>query len=309
MKRKVLHALTLTAALSGMFLVGCEGDVGESVGEDGAALVEGAPERARGHHERGHGPLKMLVHAIDDLDLSEAQKAQVEEIFEAMKPSEAERAAFKASHDTGRKALASAVRAGSLDEAALGAAREGEPKPDKRAKMVASLDQLHSVLTPEQRAELVTSLKTKLAARGDKAEGHACKGGDDKGRMGKGHKGKGHKGKGGFGHMGKLVHQLDLTDAQKAQLTAARERMKSERPGAEGMKEHFEAKRAKMTAMLDAFAADDFRASSLDLEGPERFGAKGGKDIAMMKTLLPILDDAQRSKLADLIEQGPRGRK
>jgi Spy/CpxP family protein refolding chaperone len=113
----------------------------------GAALAQSRP--GPGHERFARG----IRAAMAILDLTDAQKTKVKEIFESQRT---EGMAFHAQVEADRAALKAAAMAANPDPAAVGAAflkvrADGQAAA---AKMKAVRTQIEAVLTPEQKAKL-----------------------------------------------------------------------------------------------------------------------------------------------------------
>jgi Spy/CpxP family protein refolding chaperone len=288
-------ALGLVLAFGGL---GCQSETGgedePSVAEQ--ALGEGAPapdsaeaEEAGGprarHHERmgHHGPDKLLRAALKELDLSAEQRATIEGSLETL------RQGFeRGDHAERKKALAEAVRAGSVDPAALSRGGDHEAKmKESRGKVVAALDQLHATLMPEQRTQLVEALQSRMKAHGDPKKRRAFE--NDEGKASPAY----------FALRG-----IDMSPDQRAKIDAALAAKGLDQPP-DGM-EGFAAVKERKAAMLEAFAKDSFEASAvLPASGPD-FAAGKRHFIEVLAVVVPLLDESQRAELAERIEHGPK---
>lgn len=291
-------ALMVVAAVGA---AGCDGPGApedESADEAEAALngseadVDAAhpdADRAHGdrmgrHHKGMKGGPAMLLHAaLKKLDLTDAQRTSVE-------------AALNELHDgreepEGMADLAAQVRTGSVDAKAFAAQiAEGEARmAERRTRLVTALKTLHETLTPEQRKELVEKVGEKLDARAAKMEEHAG------GKPERKH----HKGGAGF-----FLHGLDVTDAQQTSIDAALAKAGLDKPAKNG--DFKQQMMEKTKASLAAFAKDTFDAKAVVPEMGREHGPHLGRMVEALSVVVPLLDDAQRAKLAERIEQGPR---
>jgi hypothetical protein len=294
--RKLITSLALSLVFLGAAACNQEGTL-DTEGEAqaplaGADKAEQARKGGKDGMRRGHpghgmrGPESLLVTALRELELSDAQSAVIEDALDALpRPERGERPDAAA-----MKALADGVRAGSVDvEAVL--ADAGDPMATQRNALAAALTTLHEALTPAQRRELVDTVIAEMDAHTPPAEMR----GPPPGKRAKG--GRGGEMKGPFG-------DLDLSDAQRAALDAA---LEADKPEPEDMKEHFESMKDRMQEKLETFAASSFDASAFvappaDAPTPrahiERFARA-------MAAVAPLLDADQREELADRLEQGP----
>ena len=295
---RTLTALGLALALAG---IGCQSETTseddpsvaeQALEEGGAAAPDAAPDanepEARHHKRKGHhGPDKLLRAALKELDLSAEQRATIEESLESLQ--EGFRKGFdRGDHAERSKALADAVRAGSVDATALSGSDDFEAKmKEGREKLVAALDQLHATLTPEQRTQLVETLQSRMKDHGDPEKKRAWK--DKMGQKGPSH----------F-----MLHGLDVSEEQRAKIDAALAAKGLDQPP-EGMREGFAAMKEHKAAMLAAFASDNFDAGALlPAKGPD-FAAGKRRFIDSLAVSVPLLDESQRAELAERIERGP----
>lgn len=159
--------------------------------------------------------------------------------------------------------LADALEKGSLDKTAADAqvAKIAAASAAARPDIQAAIAKVHAILDPAQREAVAAAMKD-------------------------------HKGKhfGGKGHMLAMVKDLDLTSEQKDALKAVWH-AQHEKSG-----DH-QTKKIAFLAALDSFAKPDFDATSLPEhhKTPASFAERG---VAMVQAAIPILDQAQRVKLA-----------
>jgi Spy/CpxP family protein refolding chaperone len=314
--------LALILCSSGlMFSAACVGPAapdGAGEPEEGTEAVDApvAGDQAAPQHEgkrgmRMHkGKHMSLIHAaLNELELSDAQRSEIEKLQDGLKPGEADRATHEAFH----KALAEQVKAGSINAAEL--SDEIDAIKSKMTSMKAAhttaLNSLHGILSAEQRSQLVDNIQQrqqKWAGKGhdgERAEGR--KGDRAEGRKGdragkRGHRG-GPKGEMGRDGMRGMLRGLDLTEDQRAKLDAARDTMKSERPDRDAMKERFAAMKEKMGAFLTAFKSDTFDAAASMPEAPmaDMMTKKMDQKVKMLETVVPILTAEQRAELSERI--------
>ena len=305
---KVLGILPLVGALAG--LSGCNEpqSTDDEATDVGASELAGTPAKdakgPRGERRmHGGGPAMLLVSALHELDLTDAQKATIQSELDALKPNEA----AKPDHEAARKALADAVRSGKIDESAL-AAQAPKPPVD-HARFAKAIGVLHDTLSAAQRKELVE----KVSARMDKFGGpegrpqRGAKGDDARGPKGE----RGERGPGMHGPLGHMLKGLDLTDAQKDAIKAAMEKSAPTEEDREEMKANHEAMRAAMKERLQSFASDTFDANAFAKppEGAPKMGPDKmfGGMVKMIAIVTPILDETQRAELAKRIEEAPMG--
>lgn len=248
----------------------------------------GAATEAPGRpHMRGRGgPMAIFHEALSELDLSTDQKAKIQTAFEDAKPERGE------NREQGKAVfteIADGVRAGKVDEAAIQKKLEAlaAEHADGPAKMATAFQTLHDTLTADQRAKLVATIKAKMEAH-ERGEGgrHEAHGPPPEGAG------------------PPFLHGIELRDDQRTKIDQALADAGLSKP--EG-RPRFEDMRDKMKASLDAFASDKFDAKATFTSmgpGPADHVGKLAKALAVV---VPLLDDAQRAKLADNLAEGPMG--
>ncbi|MEO7328252.1 MAG: Spy/CpxP family protein refolding chaperone [Minicystis sp.] len=308
----VLSALSVVVALSG--LAGCgQGSAGgatspEAVQGSAQAVAERGA-RGFGRHGRPGGPDFLLVTALHELDLSPAQKTTIEGALEKTKPAPREQAPDKSVVFT---ALAEGVRAGKIDAASVQAKAGADDKgrDAHQAAAAEAVKTLHDTLTKDQRKALVAAVEKRMAEHGPGGE-HGSKG--DRGPRGD-HGSKGDRGPGGErgGPLGHMLRDLDLSEAQRTDIHKALEAQRPAAPDADAMKKQRETMRATMKARLESFVEDSFDAAAFAKPpaGPEGQGPMGRAQhvehmVKELSVVLPLLQPAQREKLAALLEKGP----
>lgn len=256
----------------------------------------------RDHHGK-HGKHNPTEKLCAELECSDAQAAQIDELFAKRHEGRDQDAheARKAARAEMHKAIADAFRADEFDVAMLArVAPEPEHDGDREAKMIGFATELLAILTPAQRATLADKIEA-----GHPMLFHHGKRGKHGGKWGK--HGEKHEGD----HEDRLAHKVDrfcepisCTVEQKTQLTASFEAA-------------HEAKReARAEADKPNFKplADAVRAGTLD-EGKLRAAlAESGVDRherkadrlqdmgAMLAEVHDILTPEQRAIVADKIE-------
>lgn len=268
------------------------------------------------HARKGQhgGPGFLLRAALKDLELRPEQKTTIDALVNEL---ESVRPFASPAHAELDKALAAQVRAGKIDRAALEphtAALE-KSATDARLKVQGALGELHRTLDAEQRKQLVAAVE-RGASGGKKRFGPMDDGAECEGQP-ECKDGAGGHGKRGFGgrhgpkmggHHGPgfgVLDDLDLSDAQRDQLRAAREKGEPDRVA---MKEKMRQKGKPMQQLLAAFAAEDFDAKKLSSEDAKLPRTMTELRVKKLEALLAVLEPAQRDKLAARIESGPSGR-
>lgn len=294
---------TLSAVGAILLLAGCGSGPTDTVPDQNVdqkeSEITSVPDKPirepKAHDERqrhGHGgPAHLLKAALDELTLGTDQKQKVEGLLETVKQAGPGPSAESRALET---TIAKSVRAGSFDDTAIAkhyAALEAEAQKNGE-KIANALNQLHQLLTAEQRSELVEKLQAKMK---DGPRGKFD--GPGKQRHGRGF------GK-GFGHEKHVLADLDLTDEQRRKLDAARDANKPEFPDKGEFK-------TRAQTMLTAFAGADFDAKRLMDAGDM---AKHARTFAEMRverarTLTEILTPEQRAKYAASLESRSHGEK
>lgn len=285
--------LSFALATSAAALSACgthaSADAAAPAAEDGADALQVA--------EAHDAPLPPLFH-VEGLTLRPEQKTRIDQIRTDLRASmQPMKDARKAYTDT----LAAGVEAGLVDREKLdaAAARIAAAADASRAPMQKALVDLHATLDPEQRRQLVQTMKD----RGPHGPGVAHDGDPAKAE--------GARGKhGSHGHpraqMKKLAEDLKLTDEQK---DAFKEQMKAEMRAAkhDGGEKH-RGGREHMKAMAESFASDTFDPKTMDHAKPGDM-TKGFTERAtrFAETATKILNAEQRALLAKRIrERGGR---
>jgi Spy/CpxP family protein refolding chaperone len=266
--------VSLTALSGALALAACSS---QSPNANAPASAVADPQGATAAGEtREHNPL--LAGAWKLPDLTADQEVKLKSIEDDLHAASAPR---RAAQKELAEIFATGLEKGALDEAAANAKIDqiAQLADAEKAKTGDSLDALHAMLTPAQRAEVVELTK---AAWKEHKEGF-----------------KHHEG-GGFGmHMKQLAEDLKLTDDQKQAFKDEFEKM----PHPD--KSQFEGMKAKMKAVGDAFASDTFDAKAL---GVGDKGATMAKNFAtrmerMVEASIKILDANQRTLLAAKIRE------
>jgi Spy/CpxP family protein refolding chaperone len=276
--RSISGALVFASMIA---LTGC-GASTSLVDEDVESADDEISSGAKGAHFRGHHPppgAMLLMTALQELELSDAQKTEIEGMLDAGRPKD------RKDHEARARELAAAIRTGTVDVASL----KGSGPAPMHEKMAANLDRLHALLSAEQRQSLVTALNEK---KREHEANHDAEHGP------KGARGRGPKGD----PMKFMLRDLDVTDAQQKAIQSA-----LTQAGLGPQEAGFESKRSEMRAKfekaLNDFAGNDFSAKA-SLPAPDE--AHGpAKMLEALAVVVPLLTAEQREKLADRIEAGP----
>lgn len=267
---KKVRVLVLAAAVSAFAVasVGCSGAGAEQAPQTSANALSKAPVGAN-----THGFVKVVGDALGEVALRPEQRTELEKLAQE---AEARHGSMAAGRKDLMLAFADQVEKGSIDRAAL------QPKIDRIAADVeksrpgdqAAFARVHDVLDAEQRNAFVDALQARF-------KGH--------------HGGKHHE---GFGHMKQLADELQLTDAQKAQIKDAFGDVHHPRDG-----KGFEAARAKMQEgrkALETFRTDKFDVNALPKPELDKRVTEGTmRMVGIAEKVLPILTPEQRKIAAD----------
>jgi Spy/CpxP family protein refolding chaperone len=250
--------------------LGCSGSATTS---EPPATAETATTRAP-VAQSSHGAVKLAGDALGDVPLTASQRVAIEQLAT---DAEGRHAAARAAHQDLAAALASQVQAGQIDRTAL------QPKIDAVVAAMraaqpadrAALEQLHAILTPDQRAAFVDALESRIHQRmGEMKATHPLK---------------------------QWAEDLQLSDDQKAQIHAALgQRLQALRQAhaVAGTDEHpWGEAREHGKKVLDAFKQDRF---VMDEVAPAQdISQKAAKMtdhlLGMVETVLPLLTPDQRA--------------
>ena len=288
-----------------------------------------APEPPKPHMNHQHMMAALFIDSLDSLDLSADQKAQIEPIKASM-----------LAHAEVTKEPRTKLEADVADGVAAGKLDHTKTDADIKAMSTAvaatvpgmqdDMNNLHKVLTPEQRKKLVDSIGEKVKHMhehmdehehehehmGDKPPPAGPGAGMDKGGMGPGphehehehgggHMGEGpmHGGPGGDGMLDKMSDELGLTPEQKEKLHAKLEpQMKADHVA---MKEKMVAAEQHMMAVGRAFEADKFDAKKVGVgtDAPDTVKAMTTAKVKFVETVLSVLTPEQRPKFVAQLKE------
>ncbi len=243
--------------------------------------------------EKAHEPL--LAGAFQLADLSTAQSTKLQELETKLVTAGAPR---RVAQRELAELFAVGLEKGALDETAANAKIEqiGTLAVAEKDASADTLNALHALLTPAQRASALELTKAAWKGKGEKGEKSENGEKGEKGEKGFKHDGKG----GGFGmHLKQLAEELQLTDAQKDAFKAEMESMPHpDKKEWGGMKE-------KMKAIGEAFVSDTFDAKALGVgDGAVKMAQKMGPRMEkMIVASIKILTPDQRTKLAAKIRE------
>ncbi len=328
--------------------LGCEKDKSAEPSATSATAQPIAASAAAAAHSRGmmrpgmgfdrralgwwNDPASMLMHsALQDPTLTDEQRDKIDAL---RKTSPDAMGAMPAPMGEFRKMLSDAVKAGKIDEKAFepqlaAMQKAGEEARAARAKR---LDDLHAILTPEQRKTAADMIRKRLEAglppmappAGSSSAPMGSAGphqhpmpppggsaGPRPGPMGAAgpqHRGpmegamKEHHFAGPLGWM-MMSRGLNLTDDQQKKVDALERKAEKAMPAKENLAAMREQFKTNMLALLDAFEKDTFDTSTLAIfKAPEKPAGEWMKaHLEMLSSFVAILTQEQRDQLAERI--------
>jgi Spy/CpxP family protein refolding chaperone len=164
MKKSFLVVSVLTAALAGGLLF--------HTAQVNAAPPGDSPRMERGEHpEKGE---RFLARMSKALDLSAEQQEKIQAIMAEYRDKVAP---LRQSLDANRDQLRQAARADTFDEVAVRtlAASQAAAKTELMVERARMQNQIHAVLTPEQRKLAAEKMEHRMGHRGDRHHGKGCK--------------------------------------------------------------------------------------------------------------------------------------
>jgi Spy/CpxP family protein refolding chaperone len=237
-------------------------------------------EHHRHHH---HGGFAMFIAmSLDSLGTSPEQDATLAKIQADM------RAKMRPAHDAEKSlmlTLADGVAAGSIDPSKVDAAvaQVSSAAAGVHDAVADSLNQLHAVLTPEQRAALADKVEAHLAVWRDANTDSDMKKEAREGRL------------------AELQKSLALTPDQVEKVRASL----ADSMGRAGQYDRKQGE-ASLEAFRTAFEADQFDAKSLTLSGPAnaQIATWGATRMSRFyEAVGPVLSADQRARLADILRR------
>jgi Spy/CpxP family protein refolding chaperone len=250
-----------------------EGDEDESMAD--------VKEHHRHHH---HGGFAMFIAmSLDSLGTTPDQDAQIVKIRDDM------HAKLLPAHDAEKNVLsvlADGVAAGRIDKAKVDAAIEklAAASAGVHDAIADSLNQLHAVLTPEQRVALIDKVDAHF-----KVWHHANQ--EEESTTKEGHP----------GHLAKLAKEIGLSPDQEEKIRASFKTSMGDKNAKHYDKAEAE---AHLKAFGSAFEADTFDAKTVTTGGPANahLAAWGAHRMAhFYEAVTPVLTPDQRTKLADIV--------
>ncbi|MDP2323287.1 MAG: hypothetical protein Q8N51_04565 [Gammaproteobacteria bacterium] len=292
MKFRSLSTLVLIVAPAA--LAAC-GDVApsDSLATDTTSESESnLAEAAQARPPHPPGPLPLVDVALREVELTASQRELLRGLAVSARASRD--AAQVGSRSIERK-LAAALRVASLDAAVVQAEIEALSSQHRTAQRdhAHALYVLHATLTPVQRETVVLAVRRHAPARGDVEGGLQARGGPPpEGAM-----------PAPEGAMRDPFADLNLTEAQ----ASAMEAKLGTRPDRNARHAEHEKRRARMDALLDGFASDDFEPAKVLGEttdsDPHREHLE--RQLRLTQVALEVLSDTQREALAVHMTQRP----
>jgi len=293
-------SLSLALPLATLLLAAPGCDSAQEELPDEARVADDAEADSPGEHHGKrhgkHGKARMLGHACDLLECTDAQREELAALMPQRHRKgdgdEAEREARRADKQALHAELADAFRQDSLDTDVLSdlATKMESRHAERRADTIQALVKGHAVLTAEQRAkavDLVDTFADKLA-----------KGPGKKGKKGKMHDGEARLDK----HVERLCDAVACTDGQPEQIRAA---LKDARPKLTDAEK--QAAKAKIVAALQADSLSEADATAIVDHFTALRHAHKPEAMDLLSELHTILSAEQRQTVAQLLEtRGPR---
>jgi Spy/CpxP family protein refolding chaperone len=274
-----LRALRLAAAAGCVALVGaaaaaCAAKVDHKAPEDESTVTQLSTPR----HRHFRGPVSVVIEAArDHAELGVEQRQTLDTIVREL---EEDRGSWRELRGKLKRSALAIVRSGSADSEAFEqsvseAVRAVEQRVQRNTD---ALEEIHAILTPEQRSAVATALRAQIEKRLGQRDGQQ-------------------RHREGFR---RFASQLMLSKLQLAQLEAIKTELLGE-------KQQLHPTREELFALVDAFEGDGFGTA---------LGAFRAKKAIVLRariasagkrtdTVLSILTREQRELLADLILEGP----
>jgi Spy/CpxP family protein refolding chaperone len=219
-----------------------------------------------------HGPVRLLGEALGDVPLTPDQRAQIERLAS---DAEARHAAARAAGKDLVDALATQVQTGAIDRAALQPKVAGLASAMQAARPAdrAALEQLHAILSPDQRVAFADAVEARL---------HGPHGGPDREK--------------GANPMRQWAADLNLSDEQRSRIRAILEEAHDQMPRAEHRR--WGEGRGRGAKVFEAFKQDRFvmdEAAPAPADADHRAAEMGGRFLDVAAKVLPVLTPDQRA--------------
>jgi Spy/CpxP family protein refolding chaperone len=232
------------------------------------------------HHHHG-GVTKFIAMSLDTLGVDDAKRPQLEKLQSDL---HAQMAPAREAEKDVLRVLAEGVAAGTVDKAKVDAAiaKLTTAADAVHAASLETLNKLHAILSPAERAALV-----------DKVEAHwevwrqvnheEAPGGRERG-----------------GRLAKLTEEVSLTPDQVTKISAALKTALAGHP----VKLDSQKGEAHVHAFAAAFAGDSFDAKSVTSSANGDLASRGATRMALFyETVTPLLTPEQRTKLAEELQE------
>jgi Spy/CpxP family protein refolding chaperone len=242
-----------------------------------------AASQLKEHHRHHHhgGVTKFIAMSLDTLGVDDAKRPQIEKLQSEL---HAQMAPAREAEKDVLRMLAEGVAAGTVDKAKVDAAiaKLTATADAVHAASLDTLNKLHAILSPAERAALV-----------DKVEAHwevwrqvnheAEPGGRERG-----------------GRLAKLTEDVSLTPDQVTKISAALKTALAGHP----VKLDPQKGEAHVHAFATAFAGDSFDAKSVTSNANGHLASRGATRMALFyETVTPLLTPEQRRKLAAELQE------
>jgi Spy/CpxP family protein refolding chaperone len=232
------------------------------------------------HHHRG-GVTSFVAMSLDTLGTDEAKTPQVDKLHSDL---HAQMAPAREAEKSLLLTLTDGIAAGTIDKVKVDAAIATltTAADTEHVASVETLNQLHAILSPAERAALVDKVQAHWEvwrqANHEEAAGRRERG----------------------GRLANLTEQLSLAPDQVNKISAALQTARTGRPV------EFDPKKgeADVEAFSKAFASDSFDAKSLTLKANADLASYGATRMALFyETVTPLLTPEQRTKLAEHLRE------
>jgi Spy/CpxP family protein refolding chaperone len=265
--------LTPVVALS-LALAACSGSTTstEASTASTAQAAQGMTKAPVAPQVTGH--MRVVADALSDVPLRADQRAEIEQMAS---DAQARHAAAKTVHAQLANAIAAQIESGTIDRAAL------QPKVDATADALAAarpadrvaLEQLHSLLTPDQRGQFADALQ----AHGKAAHHHEH---------------------GMHGRMEQWATDLKLTDDQRTQIAAI---VKAQFAAHKDEMHEMHASHAQGHEFMDSFRNDTMAPAPAAQDMHPRANKMADTFAAIATQVLPLLTPEQRTLAAAKIRE------
>lgn len=301
MASRVVRLLPLLLGL-GLGVLGCKNGCGggapvasSDAGEAPASAEAGAVAAASGSAApkttrvpRGAGYAGAFFDGTTSANLDDAQKAKVEEIQKRLPEAPARTPEWMKSWSTD---VTASVKAGKMDmaklEPQLAALEKASAEHDQ--KLLAALAELHSILSPAQRAAVVGRVKIREARR----EARGMRKGKTDGVT--------HEVGAQRRAVDRMVRGIDLDDAQKKKVEAIAPKIDGADGGAGKPRDG-----ERLEAILKAFEEPTFDPKKFPFDA-KKVRAAEDEQLKLLGQVVAILKPEQREKLAAAMERRASG--